>query len=275
MKNKTVLVTGSNTGIGRVTAEEPARQGAHVWLGCRSKDKTLPVIDAITSAGGTATFLELDLADLESVKAAAKTFREKNETLDVLVNNAGLAGLRGTTKQGFEITFGTNHLGHFLLTKLLMPVIHAGDARIVNVSSASHYRAKKIDWDAVQKKTASVSGIPEYEVSKLANVLFTKELARGRAGNGITSVSLHPGVVASDAWRSMPWPVRPIIKLFMITNEEGAKTTLHCVTTPAADLENGAYYDKCKPKHPSKSSQDESLAAELWSRSEEWVAAFA
>ncbi len=275
MKDKTVLVTGSNTGIGRVTAEELAKQGAHVWLACRSKDKTQPVLDAITASGGRASFLELDLADLESVRAAAKTFLAAHDSLDVLVNNAGLAGQRGTTKQGFELAFGTNHLGHFLLTKLLLPAIHAGDARIVNVASGSHFRAKAIDWEAVRKKTASVSGLPEYEVSKLANVLFTKELARGRAGDGITSVSLHPGVVASDAWRGVPWPFRPIMKAFMITNEEGARTTLHCVTSPVGDLENGAYYDKCKPRHASRTSQNEALAEELWSRSEEWVLPFA
>ena len=274
MQDKTVLITGANTGIGRVAAEELARQGAHVFLACRSEERTRPVIEAITAHGGRATFLPLDLADLESVRACARAFVAASTTLDVLINNAGLAAQHGVTKQGFELAFGTNHLGHFLLTKLLLPAMRVTPgARIVNVSSGSHRNAPGIDYEAVRKKTASVSGLPEYSASKLANVLFTKELARGKAGAGITSVALHPGVVASDVWRSVPWPFRSIMKLFMLSNEEGARTTIHCATT--ADLEDGGYYDKSKPKHASRTAQDEGLAAELWKRSEEWVAPFA
>ena len=273
MQGKTVLVTGANTGIGRVTAEDLARRGAHVFLACRSEERTRPVVDAIEAAGGRATFLALDLGDLESVSACAKSFLAKSRSLDVLVNNAGLAGQRGITKQGFELAFGTNHVGHFLLTKLLLPALREpSSARIVNVSSGSHRSATGIDFGAVRRKTASVSGMPEYGVSKLANVLFAKELARGKAGSGVLSAALHPGVVASDVWRSVPWPFRSLMKLFMLTNEQGAATSIHCATT--SDLEDGAYYDKSRPKHPSRTAQDEALAAELWQRSEEWVAPF-
>jgi retinol dehydrogenase 12 len=281
---KTVLVTGANTGIGRVTAEELARRGAHVILAGRSEERTRPVVDAITTHGGVASFLPLDLGDLASVRAAADTFLATGQPLFMLINNAGLAGQRGVTKQGFELTFGTNHLGHFLLTKLLLPKLreeaetavkeHApGRPRIVNVASAAHFQAKGIDWDALRKPTATRAGLPEYAVSKLANVLFTKELARGRAGSGITSAALHPGVVASDVWRSVPWPFRSLMKLFMLTNEQGARTTLHCATAP--DVEDGAYYDKQKRKEASALAGDEALAKTLWERSEEWVAPYA
>lgn len=273
MQDKTVLVTGANTGIGRVTAEELARGGAHVFLACRSEVRTRPVVESIEAHGGRASFLPLDLADLESVSACAKRFLESGKPLDILINNAGLAAQRSVTKQGFEIAFGTNHVGHFLLTKLLLPKLREKTgARIINVASSSHYRAPGIDFEAVRRKTASVSGVPEYGVSKLANVLFTKELARGKAGEGVTSVSLHPGVVATEVWRSVPWPFRGLIKLFMLSNEEGARTTLHCATT--SDLEDGAYYDKSRPKRASKTACDEALAKALWERSEEWVAPF-
>jgi NAD(P)-dependent dehydrogenase (short-subunit alcohol dehydrogenase family) len=272
LDGKVMLVTGANTGIGRVTAEVLARRGARVILACRSEEKTKPVLDAIAAAGGSAEFVALDLADLASVRACAAKVLEKEEPLHVLVNNAGLAGLRGVTKQGFELTFGTNHLGHFLLTTLLLPRLRASaPARIVNVSSGSHYKAKGIDFDALRKPTAHVTGMPEYEVSKLANVLFTKELARGRAGAGVHSYALHPGVVASDAWRQMPWPVRPLAKLFMLTNEEGAKTTLYCATSPDVANDDGLFYDKEKQREPSKLAFDEALAKKLWEKSEEWT----
>jgi retinol dehydrogenase-12 len=218
--------------------------------------------------------VHIDLADMESVRAAAGRILAKEQPLHVLINNAGLAGLRGVTKQGFELVFGTNHLGHFLLTMLLLPRLReSAPARIVNVSSGSHYDAKGIDFDALRKPTATVTSLPEYAVSKLANVLFTKELARGKAGPGVHSYALHPGMVASDAWREVPWPFRSIMKLFMITNEQGAQTTLHCATSPDVAEDDGLFYDKCKLREPSKLAQDETLAKELWAKSAEWTGA--
>jgi len=277
---KTAIITGANTGIGRVTALALAQAGMHVVLAGRSQERTQPVLSEIESKGGAASFLALDLGDLESVRACAASFVATGRPLHTLVNNAGLAGQRGLSKQGFELAFGTNHLGHFLFTQLLLPTMRKSaqptqepKPRIVNVSSASHYKAKGIDFGVLQQATRSTTGLPEYEVSKLANVLFAKELARGRAGAGITSVSLHPGVVASDVWRGVPWPVRGLIKLFMISNEEGARTSIHCALSPA--VEDGAYYDKEKVKKPSRHALDEALARDLWSRSEAWVAAYA
>lgn len=273
VSGKVCIVTGANTGIGEVTARELARAGGHVFLACRSRDKTMPVIEAIKSETDNekVEFLSLDLASLASVRTCAEEFLARDLPLHLLINNAGLAGQRGLTKDGFELTFGVNHLGHFLFTTLLMSrIVESAPARIVNVSSKSHYQAKGIDWDALREPTRSVSGLNEYSVSKLCNVLFTKELAR-RLPEGVTTHALHPGVVASDVWRKVPWPIRPIIKKFMITNEEGARTTLHCATSPELSHETGLYWDAMKPRRESRLAQDEELAKELWRRSEEWV----
>ena len=272
LKGKRFLITGANTGIGRVTAEELARKGAHVYLACRSEEKTRPVLEGILAAGGTAHFLPLDLAELASVRRCGQAYLATGEPLHGLINNAGLAGAGGSTRDGFEMTFGTNHLGHFLLTTLLLPCLRrSAPARIVNVSSIAHFKATGIDWDALRRPQRTTTGLAEYEVSKLCNVLFTKELARGRAGAGVTSYALHPGVVASDVWRRIPWPVRPAIKLFMKSNEEGAATTLHCATAPELAAHDGRYYDDCKERPASPLSDDAALARSLWEKSEAWV----
>lgn len=269
---KNAIITGSNTGIGRVTAVELARAGARVWLACRSKDKTQPVVDEITAAGGKAEFLPLDLADLSSVRTAAKAFLDTGLPLHLLVNNAGLAGQRGLTKDSFEMTFGVNHLGPYLFTSLLLDRLKTSKpARIVNVASQAHYGPRAIDWDKLGKPTRSITGLDEYGVSKLCNVLFTKELAKRLDGSGVTTYSLHPGVIASDIWRRIPWPIRPLAHKFMKTPEQGALTSLWCATAPELAAESGQYYDDRKPKHPSRVAQDDALAAELWKRSAEWA----
>ena len=273
LSGQTFLVTGANTGIGRVTAEALARRGALVLLACRSEEKTQAVLEGIRAGGGHAEFVKLDLADLDSVRACATGLLSRGVPLQGLINNAGLAGLRGQTKQGFELTFGTNHLGHFLLTTLLLPRLRAVKGRIVNVSSKAHYDAKAIDWEGLRQRTRSLAGLPEYAVSKLCNVLFTKALARGKAGEGVHSYALHPGVVASDAWRQVPQPFRFFMKLGMLSNEDGAKTTLHCTTSNDVAGDDGLYYDSCKPKKPSKLSEDQELSEELWRRSEDWTRA--
>jgi len=271
LRGKTALVTGANTGIGRVTAQELARMGARVVLACRSEDKTRPVVDAITAAGGHAEFLPLDLADLTKVRVAAKALLERHSTIDVLVNNAGLAGAHGITTDGFELTFGTNHLGPYLFTRMLQPALErAPAARIVNVASAGHYRAPGIDWEAVRRPTRTTTAFPEYCVSKLANVLFTRELVR-HVPASVRTYSLHPGGVASDVWREVPWGLRHLMKLFMLSNQEGAKTSLHCATTDAVSGDTGLYYDKCRVKKPSRLALDDGLAKELWERSAGWV----
>jgi retinol dehydrogenase-12 len=269
---RTVLVTGANTGIGRVTAVELARMGAEVVLAGRSEERTRPVVEEIRAAGGKADFLELDLGDLSSVRRAAQSYLDGGRPLHVLVNNAGLAGSRGLTKDGFELIVGTNHLGPFLFTLLLLPRLReAGAARIVNVASIAHFKAKGIDWEAVRKPTAHFTSLHEYQVSKLANVVFTRELARGKAGPGVRSYSLHPGVIASDVWRKVPWPIRPLMKLRMKSNEEGARTSIHCAASSSVADDDGLYYDECQVRTPNPLVEDAAVGKDLWSRSEEMV----
>jgi dehydrogenase/reductase SDR family protein 13 len=216
-------------------------------------------------------FLALDLGDLASVRACANEFLQTGEPLHGLINNAGLAGQRGMTDSGFELAFGTNYVGPFLLTSLLLDRLReSAPARIVNVSSIGHYRARGIDYDAVRQKTKSRTGLPEYSVSKLGNVLHAQELARRLEADRVTTYSLHPGAIATDVWRRVPWPVRPLIKLRMQSPAEGAKTTLYCATSPEVAGESGHYYDDCRRKEPSEVATPE-LGAELWDRSTAWV----
>jgi dehydrogenase/reductase SDR family protein 13 len=276
LDGKTYIVTGANTGIGAETARALAKRGAKVFLAGRSPTKTQAVIDAIAAETGDAGrlgALQLDLAELASVRACAEAFNATGEPLHGLINNAGLAGKRGLTASGFELAFGTNHIGHFLLTDLLLDRLReSAPARIVNVSSDAHQRAKGIDWDAVRKPTKTRTGFPEYAVSKLANLLHAQELARRQDGDGVTTYALHPGVIASDIWRQVPWPLRGLMKSRMRTPEQGAQTSLYCATSPDVASETGQYYEDCRRKEPGASATPE-LAAELWDRSSAWVQA--
>jgi len=275
LAGKTFLVTGANTGIGKITAKELARRGAHVILACRSEDKTRAAIDEIRREVPAASleYVALDLGDLTSVRACGEALAARGTPIHGLINNAGLAGARGVTKDGFELTWGTNHLGHYLLTRLLLDRIkQAGGARIVNVASHSHYQAKAIDWEALTQPTRSVTGMREYAVSKLSNVLFTKELARQLEGSGVTTYALHPGVVATDVWRRVPGPLRWLIKRFMISPERGAEASLRCATDPEFATQTGRYYDVGgKERKPSRLAHDAELARTLWTRSASWV----
>lgn len=279
LEGRVALVTGANTGIGRVTALELAKRGARVIVGVRSTDKVRTLVNQVEALGrGAIIALPLDLADFASIQAFAKRVLARQEPLHLLINNAGVAGSRGMTASGFERTFGVNHVGTFLLTKLLTEhVVRSSTAsahsRIVTVASKVHYACTHFDYERVQKPTR-FTGVTEYQHSKLANILFSAELARRLAGTGVTSYSLHPGVVATDIWRSVPWPLRSLLELrpHVITAEEGAKTTLYCATSIEAGTQTGLYYDSEKVKVPSKLAQSPELAAELWSRSEAWVA---
>jgi retinol dehydrogenase-12 len=275
LSGRTFLVTGANTGIGRATAAALAGRGGRVYLACRSEEKGRAAAAAIVAAtGNTAvTFLPLDLADLASVRTCAEQFLARDEPLHVLINNGGVAGQRGITPDGFELAFGVNHLGHFALTTALLDrLAGSAPARVVNVSSDAHYQARGIDFEAVRRRTASVTGMHEYAVSKLANVLFTQELARRLDGRGITAYALHPGVVASDIWRRVPWPVRPLLKLRMISPEEGARTSLFCSTSPEVAQASGRFYEKSAEREASAVATPE-LGGALWQRSEAWIAA--
>ncbi len=275
LEGRTILVTGANTGIGRATAVLLGKRGARLYLAGRSLERMQPVIDELRAAGNEDVhFLALDLGDLASVRACADRFLATGHPLHVLINNAGLARQPGLTKDGFERTFGVNHLGHFLLTELLLDRLkESAPSRIVNVASRAHLRCPGIDFDALTKPTATFTGLPEYGVSKLANVLHAKELARRLEGTGVTTYALHPGVIASDVWRGVPWPLREIAKWFMRTNEEGAATSVYCATAPELAEVSGRYYDDCKERRPNRLADDEALAKALWERSVEWTRA--
>jgi dehydrogenase/reductase SDR family protein 13 len=273
LSGRNFLVTGANTGIGKETARALAKAGARVTLAGRSEDKTRAAMADIAAetSGADLEFLQLDLSDFESVRKAASEFLAREEPLHVLINNAGLAGGKGMTASGFEMTFGTNHMGPFLFTQLLLDRLKEADAaRIVNVASTMHYQAKGIDWDAMRKPTATRLGMKEYSESKLANVLHAQELARRLAGTNVTTYSLHPGVIASDVYRRVPWPVRKVMTMFMQSTEDGAKTSLFCATSPDVAGDSGLYYDDAKEKKPTRVATPE-LGAELWERSEAWV----
>ena len=274
LAGRVALVTGANTGIGLVTPRELACRGAQVFIACRSAERAAPALEQIRAAspGAQVEALTIDLGDFASVRQCAAAFLARGLPLHLLINNAGIAGTRGFTASGFELAFGVNHMGHFLLTQTLLERIRASaPARIVTVASRAHIRTDSINWDAVRQPTRTRTAIHEYAVSKLANVWFSAELGRRLAGSGVTTYALHPGVVASDIWRSLPWPIRPLVKLRMISTEEGALTSLHCATAPELDGETGLYYDKCRQRTPSSLGQDRALAAKLWQHSEAWV----
>ena len=275
MAGRTVLVTGANSGIGRATALALVARGARVHVACRSAERAAQVLEeaAALDGPGSAAFLQLDLAELAAVRRTAAEFLDTGEPLHVLVNNAGVAGQRGQTADGFELTFGVNHLGHFLLTTLLLDRLRAdAPARVVTVSSIGHRQARGIDYEALRRPTRSFSGLPEYGVSKLCNILFTQELARREAATGITTYTLHPGAIASNIWRRVPWPIEPVMKRFMRSSEDGARTSIWCASAPELAGVSGRYYVDCRERQPSGVATPE-LAAELWSRSEEWTAA--
>lgn len=265
---RTYLLTGATSGIGRATALALAGRGARLVLACRSAERARAVIEQVEAAPGPAhaVAVPLDLADLASVRACAAAVVARGEPIHVLINNAGVAGVRGATAQGFELGFGVNHLGHFLLTRLLLDGLGDGaPGRVVNLASKAHYGAKGLDWDALQRPTRTRTGLVEYQVAKLCNVLFTRQLAR----RGTETVAVHPGVIASGIWRPVPWPLRPLATRFMGTPEAGARATLRWATG-SLGVPSGSYVDVDREAEPSPLVTDE-LAAGLWRRSEAWT----
>jgi len=206
------------------------------------------------------------------VRQCAEAFLSRGLKLHLLVGNAGLAGQRGITTSGFELAFGTCHVGHFLLIDLLLERLkESSPARIVMVSSMAHRHISDIDFAALQQPTQTRTALKEYAVAKLANLLHAKELARRLAGTGINTYAVHPGVVATDVWRVIPKPAAWLLKRFMRSEEEGAATTLYCATEPRLSDQSGLYYTDCRPTEPSTTAKDHVLAAKLWERTAAWV----
>ena len=276
MNDKICVITGANTGIGKVTAMTIAAKGARVILACRSEARAQAAIKEIkeTTGNDRVEFLSLDLSSFESIAASTDALLERVPRIDLLINNAGLAGARGATADGYEVHFGVNHLGHFLWTLRLLDRIESSTpARIVNVASRAHTRTKGISYDRLREPTRTRVAFREYCESKLANVLFSHELAK-RLPAGVSTYALHPGVIASDIWRRLPRPIRWIAHRFMKTNEEGAQTSLMCAMDPALEGMSGRYYSEGKELSPSPQGRDDEAARRLWAYSEEAVAAF-
>lgn len=274
MRGKSCVITGANSGIGREIAIALTEAGARVVLASRSRERTQPVIDEIHAVNDEelATFVELDLAEFDSVRRAADEILETTDSIDVLVNNAGVAGAKGTTSEGFELHFGINHLGHFLLTMLLLDRLrNSAPARVVTVSSVAHRRVDGIDFEAVREPTKTWTGLDEYGVSKLANILFSKELDRRPEASGISTYAVHPGPVGTNIWRHVPFFVRPFIKLFTRSPREGAQTPLYCAASPECAEISGKYWVDEEEVRPSSAARNQELATELWERSREWV----
>jgi NAD(P)-dependent dehydrogenase (short-subunit alcohol dehydrogenase family) len=271
MQNKVVLITGANTGIGFFTALELARQGAHIVMACRTEARANAARDQIRLATGNhrVETVALDLGDFQSIQACADQLLARDLPIHCLINNAGMAGARGITASGFELAFGTNHMGHFALTQALLPRIRESTpARIVTVASRAHRYVSNLRFEELTGRTRSWLTIREYAVSKLANILFSQELGRRLQGTGVHTYALHPGVIASEIWRHAPQFIVTLRKRSMITPEEGAKTTLYCASADTVAEQTGLYYDQCQVRQPSALASNQALAEALWRYSE-------
>lgn len=272
IKDKTVLVTGANSGIGKATAEELARRGASVTITARDAAKGRAAVKDILDATGVEVALGiLDLSSLASVREFVKTYVLTHDRLDVLINNAGtMTGKRRVTGDGFEWTFAVNYLGPFLLTNLLLDRLAASaPSRIITVSSENYRGAKNgLNFDDLQMKNG-YSGSKAYAASKLANLLWTVELDRRFANQGITAKALHPGVVATSFGKGSDSPkymglLMSVLSPFLRKPAKGAGTSVYLATADGAALDAGRYWSDAKPKEPNATAADASAAARLW-----------
>jgi NAD(P)-dependent dehydrogenase (short-subunit alcohol dehydrogenase family) len=278
MDGKIVMVTGATSGIGKITAEELARMGATVVAVGRDPKRSEEAIRDIKakSGSGDVHLLLGDFGSQRSIRKLAEDFKARWDRLHVLVNNAGLtAGRRSVTEDGLETTFAVNHLGYFLLTNLLLDVLKASaPARIVNVSSAAHKHGR-MRFDDLQGEKGW-GALRSYSDSKLANILFTYELARRLAGTGVTVNCLHPGVIpATSLGRDLPKALMKVAEVlvkvlfFGSSPEEGARTSIYLASSPDVAGVTGKYFIKSAEARSSKASHDAAAAARLWEVSEE------
>ncbi|PSC68474.1 WW domain-containing oxidoreductase [Micractinium conductrix] len=283
LTGKLAVVTGGNSGIGVETVKALAHAGADVMLCSRSVEAGDRVAAELQAGGvkGKIRVKQLDLADLASVKAMGAELAASLPRLDLLILNAGvMACPKGTTKQGFETQIGTNHFGHFYLTQLLLPKMKAqgAPARVVVVSSSAHTMVKGIPLDDINFEHRKYGAWSSYGQSKLANVLFAKELARrlGEEGSPVKAFCLHPGVIKTNLQRHMGFSaflLNTFAGPFMKTVPQGAATSVYSATAPELEQRSGAYLADCKVAAASKAGQDAELAKAFWTKSEEMLAA--
>ncbi len=276
MDGKICLVTGATSGIGKVTARALAERGATVIVVGRNPDKSAATVARLRQQTGNPAVESMlaDLSSLEQVRRLAAEFKKRYSRLNVLVNNAGAIYFsRQETVDGFELTFGLNHLNYFLLTNLLLDPLKAGaPSRIVNVSSAVHMSAT-LNFDDLQSRK-KYSGMSSYGQSKLANVLFTYELARRLQGTGITVNAVHPGMVATQFAANnglLGRLARPVMNLMSLSEEEGADTLIYLATSPEVEGVTGKYFVHRRVVSSSSESYDAAEARRLWQVSEELV----
>uniref|UniRef100_A0A3Q3FY47 Si:dkey-23o4.6 n=1 Tax=Labrus bergylta TaxID=56723 RepID=A0A3Q3FY47_9LABR len=277
LAGKTVLITGANAGIGKETSRDLARRGARVVMACRDLIRAEQAAEEIRLATGNGNVVirHLDLASVYSVKQFAKDFIDSEDRLDILINNAGVMMCpKGLTEDGFETQLAVNHLGHFLLTNMLLPMlISSAPSRVVTVSSIAH-KGGRIDLDDLFFTTRPYSPLESYKQSKLANVLFSRELAQRLKGYGVSSFCLHPGVIYTDLGRHVytSFPLlRPLLSLpnlmFMKTPRQGSQTTLYCALTPGLEALSGRYFSDCAEKEAAPEGRDDVVARKLWEES--------
>jgi NAD(P)-dependent dehydrogenase (short-subunit alcohol dehydrogenase family) len=272
----TTVITGSTSGIGKVTATELAKSGHTIYMLVRNIEKGEQVKQEIIGKTGNAHIyvVKCDVSSLESVHEAVAELKSKLVSINVLINNAGSAFLeKQFSRDGFEMTFALNHLGHFLLTKSLMSLLQKGHARIINVSSEAHKNAKP-NFDDLKWEQTPYKGFKAYGVSKLYNIYFTKSLAEKYWDKDIVAYALHPGVVNANIWneaRGFLGIVVWILKLFMITPEKGAKTTIYLATHPKLETKTGLYFKKCKTAKTAPIADDALARGRLWDISEKLV----
>ncbi|XP_041916792.1 retinol dehydrogenase 11-like [Alosa sapidissima] len=273
LDGRTALITGANTGIGKETAVDLAGRGARVILACRDMGRANQAADEIRkrSGNGNVVVKQLDLASLQSVRALAADVKASEERLDILINNAGIMMCpKWKTEDGFEMQFGVNHLGHFLLTNSLLDLLKkSAPSRVVNVSSLAHEKGK-IHFDDINLDK-DYNPMKSYRQSKLANVLFSQELAKRLEGTGVTVYSLHPGVIRTELGRHL-WPTialwkrlffQPLI-LFIKSPWEGAQTSIYCAVDESLQNTSGLYYSDCAPKQAAPQACDAAAATKLW-----------
>jgi len=277
MQGKVVVLTGGTSGIGEAAAIKLASIGARLVLVARDESRAEATLNRLRkTSAAQAPLHTAHLADLSLVAEARRVAREiaaAEPRIDVLINNAGIiCGRRQVTAEGYELTFATNHLAYFILTHGLLPILVASaPARIVNTASDVH-RGAKLDFSDLQSEHG-YSGFGAYAKSKLANVLFTSELARRLSGSGVTANSLHPGVVASrfgiprEGQEGDPSSAR-FLSAHGISAEEGAETIVYLASAADAAQANGQYFNQCRAVTPSKEAQDRAGAQKLWEESE-------
>ncbi|XP_028276290.1 dehydrogenase/reductase SDR family member 13-like [Parambassis ranga] len=279
LHGRTVIVTGSNTGIGKTTAMDLAKRGARVILACRSKQRGEAALEEIKRESGSnqVVFMQLDLGSLKSVRSFAETFLKSEPRLDILINNAGIY-MQGRTEDGLGMMFGVNHIGHFLLTNLLLDRLkECGPSRVVTVSSLTH-NFGNINFDCLNTHkalglgTSSMETLRVYSDSKLCNVLFTHELAKKLQGSKVTCYSLHPGAINSELARNTS-PVlqillKPLTAYFFKNTIQGCQTTLHCTLQEGIEHLSGRYFSNCTVRKVYPKAKDDAAARKLWELSE-------